>query len=109
IYQRSRFYVATPCQWLMDKVQQSMLMAGAVETRVIPYGVDLGIFTSGDKLAARAALNLPTDASVLLFSAASIRQNQFKDYATMRAAVQHVAQVYQKGKVIFLALGEDAP
>jgi glycosyltransferase involved in cell wall biosynthesis len=86
-----------------------MLMAGAVETRIIPYGVDLSIFKPADQSAARRALNLPLDAHILLFSAASIRQNPFKDYLTMRQAVERVAASMDNQQVIFLALGEDAP
>ena len=109
IYAQSRFYVSTPSRWLMEKVEQSMLMQAAVEMKIIPYGVDLNIFTPGDKTAARVILNLPDDAVIFLFSAASIRKNQFKDYAIMRTAMQNVAQQKLDRQVIFLALGEDAP
>lgn len=109
IYEHSRLYISTPSQWLMNKVEQSILMRGTLETKVIPYGVDLNIFTPTEKSAARAALGLPQEAFILLFSAASIRQNIFKDYATMREAVHIVAQKTPAGRVIFLALGEDAP
>jgi len=110
IYAQSRLYISTPCQWLMDKVGASMLMGGAVETRVLPYGVDLEIFQPGDKNAARARLGLPQDVVLLLFSAASIRANPFKDYQTMQAALAYVADRYEnEQKIIFIALGENAP
>jgi glycosyltransferase involved in cell wall biosynthesis len=109
IYRQTRLYISTPCQWLMDKVQQSMLADSVIEAKVIPYGVDLDIFAPGDKSSARAMLNLPQDARILLFSASSIRKNDFKDYDTMRAAVKVVAEKTENERVIFLALGEDGP
>lgn len=105
----SRLYVATPSQWLMERVQQSILQAGIVEQRVIPNGVDLEVFGPGDMAEARRALDLPADAAVLLFAAAGIRDNCFKDFRTMRGALAQVAQALPERTVVFLALGEDAP
>jgi glycosyltransferase involved in cell wall biosynthesis len=109
LYKSSKLYISTPCNWLMDKVRISSLMKSAVETKVIPYGVDLSIFHPGDRAAARDRLGLPQDAYILLFSAASIRQNPFKDYDTLRNALRLVAEKMSEQGVIFLALGEDAP
>jgi glycosyltransferase involved in cell wall biosynthesis len=69
----------------------------------------LSIFKPADSLAARYVLNLPLDGHILLFSAASIRQNPFKDYLTMREAVKEIAALMGEQPVIFLALGEEAP
>ncbi len=74
IYNRSRFYVATPCQWLMDKVQRSILRQAAVETRVIPNGIDLSIFRPAERSAVRESLGLPQDCRILLFAAHGIRK-----------------------------------
>src|SRR5262249_35811923 len=49
IYQRSRLHVAAPCQWLMDKVNESILALGAVETRIIPNGVDRTTFHPAER------------------------------------------------------------
>ena len=109
IYGKSRLYVATPCRWLMHKVEQSMLAPYIVEARVIPYGVDLSVFHPGDRQAVRASLGIRQDARVLLFSANGIRRNIWKDYQTMRAAVAQVAARLPKQQLLFIALGEDAP
>jgi glycosyltransferase involved in cell wall biosynthesis len=109
IYARSRFYIATPARWLMQKVAQSTLAPAAVEARVIPYGVNLHHFHPADSRSVRASLGLPQDARVLLFTANGIRQNIWKDYQTMRAAIALVAAQLPGQKVLFLALGEDAP
>lgn len=108
IYQRSRFYVAAPCRWLIDKLEASMVAPAVIESRVIPNGVHLGIFRPGDRAAARVALGLPADADILLFTALSIRGNVWKDYKTLRAATERLAQRSSSRPLIFLAIGETA-
>lgn len=105
IYERSRLYVSTPCQWLMEKVKQSMMQAE--EYRVIPYGVDLTVFKPGDRTEARARLGLAADDAAILFVGNRVKRNIWKDYATMEAAVQGVAERQEKRKVIFLCVGEE--
>ncbi len=113
IYGASRLYVAAPSQWLMDRVHQSMLMDGTVASRVIPHGVSLSVFRSvdgaGDRADVRAALGVPRSARVLLFVASGIRENRWKDYRTLRAALALVAERLPEEPVLFLALGEDGP
>jgi glycosyltransferase involved in cell wall biosynthesis len=109
IFSRSRLYVATPSQWLMKKVRESMLAPGIVESRVIPTGVDLSIFRPSDKASVRARLNIPGSANVFLFAANGIRQNRWKDYKTMSAAVRLLAERERRRPLLFIALGEDAP
>jgi len=105
IYAESRLYVATPSQWLMDKVAQSMLAAGTVEARVIPNGVDLSAFHPADKRWARVSLNLPEKARIILCAGTRIQTNIWKDYKTMQAAIGRAAERLQKQRVIFIALG----
>src|SRR6266849_507373 len=108
IYTNSQLFVATPCQWLMQKVVQSVLAPAIVEARIIPNGVDLGVFRPSDRQAVRAMLSVPQDAKVLLFTANGIRNNIWKDFRTMRAAITRVADRLQ-GQIVLFALGEDAP
>jgi glycosyltransferase involved in cell wall biosynthesis len=105
IYARSRLYVATPSRWLMDQVERSMLRPGIVEARVIPNGVDTDIFCPASQKAARAALGVPAAARMVLFAAAGIRSNAFKDYATLRTAIGRAAE-RASTPLLFVALGE---
>jgi glycosyltransferase involved in cell wall biosynthesis len=109
IYARSLLYVATPSRWLMEKVEQSMLLPGVAEARVVPNGVDLSIFRPGDKHKARAALGLPAGAKILLFAANGIRKNVWKDYQTMRQALALVSRQSTGQPILLVALGENAP
>lgn len=106
IYKNSRLYVVTPCQWLMDKVNQSMLKPGIVESRVIPNGVDLKVFHPADWTEARKELGLPPDRKILIFAANGIRKNIWKDYKTLQSALAEMAKT--GAKVLCIALGEEA-
>jgi len=107
IYRESQLYVVTPCQWLMDKVDQSMLKLGIVASKVIPNGVDLTIFHPADRAEARQDLGLPHDATILLFAANGIRKNIWKDYRTLQSALAEIAKT--GATVLCIALGEAAP
>jgi glycosyltransferase involved in cell wall biosynthesis len=109
IFDKSQLYVSTPCQWLMKKVDQSMLAPAVVEARVIPTGVDLTVFRSADKSAARAVLNIPQDARVLLFAANGIRRSVWRDYDILRSAVALVGERLRGEKVLCVALGDNSP
>ena len=109
IYRSSRLHVATPCRWLMDKVERSILSEGASTMKVIPHGIDLKEFKPVPKSIARAQLGLPLDSDVLLFAANGIRQNIWKDYVTMRAAVEMVSSRMTGRNIVFIALGDVGP
>src|SRR5437588_514516 len=93
----------------MRQVEQSMLAPGVVEARVIPNAIELSVFHPADRQAVRAALKIPQEAKVLLFSATVLRRNRFKDYATLRSAVAQVAERMYSQPILFIALGENAP
>jgi len=103
-YAASRLYVATPSQWLMDKVKQSILAPALVEAKVVHNGVDLSIFRPGDRREARVACGLPADARIVLFMGES-RSKAWKDYATMRAALPVIADRVKDKTLVFVALG----
>lgn len=104
IYSKCRLNVATPSQWLMDKVLRSMMMPGIVDHRVIPNGIDHSIFMPGYKLAIRAALGIPIECRVLMFAANALQCNQWKDYRMLEAVIQSVAEQLG-GSIVFLGLG----
>jgi glycosyltransferase involved in cell wall biosynthesis len=103
IYAKSRFYVATPSHWLMEKVEQSMLAPAVVESRVIHNGMDLSVFCPADKISVRAELGISQDVKVLFFSAVKAQKSIWKDYQTLRSAVELLAQSAQP--LLFITLG----
>lgn len=110
IYLNSHLHIATPSRWLMEKVNRSILEPSIVTRCVIPNGVDLTVFCPADKAKARQTLGIAKEAKLLVFSANGIRQNPWKDYATLRAAFVKVASVWSAPQpLLFHALGEDSP
>ena len=103
IYNKSILYVTTPSKWLMDRVKRSMLTP--IMTRVIPNGVDLTLFTPGNRQEARKKIGIPEDKKVLLFVGNNFRLNQFKDYSTIEKAVYQLGQ-YQNNTWLITLGGE---
>ncbi len=91
IYAASGLYVSTPSQWLMDRARVSILADGVVGWKTIPNGVDRTVFRAADRLAARAALDLPVEPFILLFAANGARRSPFKDYDTVAEAAARTA------------------
>ena len=108
-YERSRLYVTTPSQWLMDRAQASILAGGVAGWKVIPNGVDRAIFKPGDQPAARSALGLPRDAIMLLFVANAPRRNRFKDLETVTGAARYVANEMTEESILCVVLGDSGP
>jgi glycosyltransferase involved in cell wall biosynthesis len=109
IFAASRLYISTPCEWLMRKVQASMLAPAMKQSRVIPYGVDLGVFRPAPRATARIQCGIPQDAEVLIFAANGIRRSVFKDYQTMRSSIARLGERRKDGRLLMIAVGEDAP
>jgi len=109
IYADSKIFVVTPCNWLMSRIQESILRPAVVASRVIPTGVDLEIFRPEEKSVARSALRLSQNQKILLFAANGVRRHRWKDYKTLRDAFARVAENFRGEELLFIALGEDAP
>ena len=103
IYANSHLYITTVSQWLMDKVDQSMLATeqqnGSVYKRVIHNGVNTSIFMPGSQQEARSVLGLPSKVKIVLL----IAHSAFKDYETMEAALSQLTASTQP--LLFICLG----
>ena len=109
IFEKSRFSLVCPSQWLADKVRRSMLMQGANRLDVIPNGVDTSKFRPGDKAEARELLGWPQEAFIVIFAADGVRQSIWKDFSTMREAVRLASERDAGRPVHFFAIGDTAP
>jgi glycosyltransferase involved in cell wall biosynthesis len=108
IFRRSRLYIASPSQWLADKVRGSILAASVEELRVLPNGVDLAAFSPGDRPEARRSLALPANGHVLLTTGERLRTNEFKDLdMTLRAVGQAAESIGEE--ITLLVLGDTGP
>jgi glycosyltransferase involved in cell wall biosynthesis len=88
----------------MRKVEQSLLNHSVAEARIIPNGVDLSVFCPADRRSVRAVLNLPQDASILLFAGNQAQTNMWKDYTTLRIATMRIAGNLSS-RLLLLCLG----
>ncbi len=105
-YAASALCIASPARWLADQVRRSMLMPAVRELRVIPYGVNLDVFTPGDRAAARAELGLDPDRPAFLFFANSLRARSWKDSNAFRGALERLSPESPAARAQWIALGE---
>lgn len=108
IFSKSRLYVTTPSNWLMKKIEKSMLAPYIIKNKVINNGVDLSIFRPQNKSEIRSELHIPNCTKLLLFAANGITQNIWKDYNTLQRSISLIAEKMPSEKIIFMALGEDS-
>ncbi len=104
VLRRSRLGLVSPSRWLFRMVEETLPLGDALRARVIPNGVDVGIFKPGDRREARAVLGLPDDATILLAAAEMLDDNPFKDFATLRDALPRIA-ANRPDRLLLLALG----
>jgi glycosyltransferase involved in cell wall biosynthesis len=109
IYARTSVEVATPSRWLADRVRRSMLAEAVNAVHVIPNGVDTAAFSPGDRAASRDRVGLPPDADVLLFAANSTASNDFKDFATLHAALERLGVMARSRPLVLACVGEAGP
>ena len=109
LYANSKLYVVTPCKWLMNKVEASMLQQGIVQQAVIHNGVDLDRFSPGDKAAARQKIGLDGDEFIALFVANSVRNNIWKDFATLKRAFELLSARLPHAKIRLICFGDESP
>lgn len=105
IFEQSRLYVVTACQWLMSRVERSILAPALAGGRVIPTGVDLTALYPVEKKSLRQKMGVDPDAAVLLFVAGDLKKNLWKDYATIEKAVSIVGELAPDRPIVFFALG----
>jgi glycosyltransferase involved in cell wall biosynthesis len=105
----SRLALTTPSHWLMKMTEDSGVLNENHRTRVIPNGVDTGVFRPGDKAAAREALGLPQDRPIVMFAGRGIKDSPFKGFSTLADAIGIVSSREEAENVLFLALGSEAP
>lgn len=107
IYEKSKLYLAFPSKWIMDKAKESILAPAVMDYRVIHNGVDQALFSPGNKLSARLELDLDPDSPVILFVAIGSSSNVFKDFLTIRIALEIVSSQWLGKKITLVALGGD--
>jgi glycosyltransferase involved in cell wall biosynthesis len=104
VFTRTRAFISAPSAWLLGRARGSHLANAIVESRVMPNGVDTEIFAPLDRRLARAGLQIGESARVLLFVAARGAANQWKDFPTLRGALQRIG-ASEGEPIVCLVLG----
>jgi len=104
----SKLGLAAPSRWLLSMAEEAGVLGEGREGRVIPNGVDIDVFTPGDRAAARERLGLPQDRPIVLLAARGVRDNPFKGFDTLVEAFTSLPEPAE-GRVLALALGDEYP
>jgi len=106
----SALHVAVPSMWLFNLVSRSQMAPSFRSLRLIRQGVDLTVFSPGDRVAARARLGLPTnlDRPVVLLLADSLRDGSWKGGAWVREALDRFVDKPHGRRAELLAVGSTA-
>lgn len=67
IYQKCRLHFIAPSTWMRETAAQSPVFAGK-SIDMIHHGLDLDLFSPGDKDVCRKVLDIPPDAPTIMFS-----------------------------------------
>jgi glycosyltransferase involved in cell wall biosynthesis len=105
LYADSSIYVKAPCKWSYDRIPRSILATGMKDIRLITNSVDTDTFFPADRNAVRRRLELPEDAFIVMYAAQSIEGSFYKDFPTLKAAMEMLAQESRSRKIIFLTVG----
>ncbi len=102
LYARSRITVVAPSTWIAQLASDSPLFAGC-SVHHVPNGLDLEVFRPIKKSVARAALGLPVDARICLFSAQVAFDNPRKGTHILEAALNHLGS---RADFVLAVIGE---
>jgi glycosyltransferase involved in cell wall biosynthesis len=106
IYERSEYYVKAPCKWTYDRIEHSILALGMKGIKLITNSSDSSVFFPRDKLDSRRRLGLPDDALILMYAAQSIENSFYKDWATLRSAIQSLGKKANPYKILLMTVGD---
>jgi glycosyltransferase involved in cell wall biosynthesis len=103
-YARGNFTVTAPSNWLLRRVERSMLSGRPV--MYIPNGVRSEIFYPRGREATREALGLPRDKRIVIFAANAGSRNPWKGYSYLVEALKKLT-ISQMPDLLLLAIGDN--
>jgi glycosyltransferase involved in cell wall biosynthesis len=109
IFHQSRLYVSAESRWMLDRARRSVLAPAVVDWKYIPGGVDLEAFFPASREDARLQLGVDRDAKVLLYVANEGSANRYKDFDTVRRAMDELHHRQSVRSIILLVVGSTAP
>ena len=98
-----KIHIVTPSTWLADRVKDSILFSGSPVT-IIPNGIDLRIFTPGDRAESRTRLGLPSDKKLIGFGAIGLNDPN-KGGSELMAALTALAENNRDFELVMVGNG----
>ena len=99
-----RLHIVTPSVWLAEEAKRGPLL-GRFPISTIPYGVNTKVFSPQDPSIARAALDLPRNAKVVLFIAVSTVKRR-KGFVYLAEALSGLKKI---PNLLVVSLGHGKP
>lgn len=106
-YRELDINVVTPSRWL-EGCSRSSSLFGRLHHAVIPNGLPLGTYTPVERDRIRNALNIPSDAKVVLFCASSAVLKR-KGLAYLIQALDHMSKARPGMRIILAVMGGGFP
>ncbi len=100
--------IVTPSKWLAECAKCSSLFQNS-DIKVIPYGLDIGIYKPSDRQTARNLLNLPQNKQLIIFGAIGVTSNKRKGFHLLQPALQKLSQSGWKDKIELIVFGAEQP
>ncbi len=103
-YPLKRMTIVAPSRWMADRVQASSLLRDC-PVEVISNGVDIKMYSPGDRAAARNALGLPQDRNIILFGAKNAYTDHNKGFDLLCSALEQFSPD-MKARTTLVAFGD---
>jgi glycosyltransferase involved in cell wall biosynthesis len=105
VYKQSRLHLVVASKLMQSKVKQSPLLKD-FPCELIPFGIDLNVFSPRSKSACRAELGIPENCDVIAFRAREIRKDSFKGVFWIKQALMEY-QPQRPTCLLFFDEGKD--
>ncbi|KAB8335649.1 glycosyltransferase [Scytonema tolypothrichoides VB-61278] len=107
-WQNLKLTIVTPSKWLAECAQSSSLFQNS-HIKVIPNGLDIGIYKPTERQTARKLLNLPQNKQLVLFGALNATSNKRKGFHLLQGALQKLSSCEWKDKIELIIFGASQP
>jgi len=104
-YARSNLTIVTPSKWLYQLVHDSPLLHEKAKYH-IPNGVDMHLFTPGNKSLARKKLGLPQDKIILTFTSEKLMSSEYKGGKEFMRILEELDKRVEHD-ILMLMIGKD--
>lgn len=101
---RNKIAIRADSNWLANEAKRSRLLKG-MDIETIHYGIETDEFIPRDKIACRAALNIPLNSKVILFGAPGI-DNPRKGFRQLDEALKQIQKSFPDLFLLSFGTGE---